>query len=385
MDPRDPQQPPEPEPRPAGDEPTGEQPATEQPPPAPAPKRLFRSERERVLGGVCGGIAEYFGIDVVIVRVAAVALVAFGGAGLLIYLAAWLLVPAEGTSGQDRTGAQRAAVIAGAVALVIAAGALLPHGLGWGGFLVPLGWLALAGLLVWWVVTGRRPDGGARDILRRAALGIGVILVCGLLAVGGAWAGASGGGAVVAGIVIAAGVALVAGAFVGGARWLILSALAVALPLAVVSAADVDVSGGVGQREYRPASANAIRPDYKLGVGRLVVDLRGAHLPPGDVPVKLRLGVGQAQLLVPDNVCVATDASAGVGDIHVLGRDTAGIDVARDDRPAPPAGTTRVLLDAHVGIGAVEVHHRLPEHRGFHGRYADDGVGNRACSAGGTA
>src|SRR5436309_2009590 len=68
------------------------------PDPAPVaePRRLFRSRRDRVLGGVCGGLAEYFRIDPIIVRLGAVALVFAGGAGALLYLAALLLVPEEG-------------------------------------------------------------------------------------------------------------------------------------------------------------------------------------------------------------------------------------------------------------------------------------------------
>jgi phage shock protein PspC (stress-responsive transcriptional regulator) len=343
------------------------------------PRRLFRSKDDRIIAGVCGGLASYFKVDPVLVRVVTVALVAVGGVGVLLYLAAWLLVPQEGTGSAERTGAQRAAVIAGAVALVIAGGALVPDGLGWGGFLVPLGWLALAGLLVWWVATGRRPDGEPRAILRRIGLGLGLLVVCALLAVGGAWAGATGGGTVVAGVVIASGVALVAGAFVGGARWLILPALAVALPLALVSASNLDVSGGTGDRQYRPADASGLRPSYKLGVGRLVVDLRKTDLPAGDLPLKVDVGVGRALVLVPDDVCVATRSSAGVGDLFVMGRESSGIDVDRLDEARAPAGTTRVVLDAHVGVGAVEVGHQ--ERNWDHRRL--QALGNTACTGAG--
>jgi phage shock protein PspC (stress-responsive transcriptional regulator) len=362
MEPREPDQP-QPQPDPAA---------------PPQPRRLFRSKDDRVIAGVCGGLASYLNVDPVLVRVATVVLLAFGGVGLLLYLAAWLLVPEEGTGPVERTGAQRAAIIAGAVALVIAGGALVPDGLGWGGFLVPLGWLALAGLVVWWVATGRRPDGDAGAIVRRIGLGLGLLLVCALLAVGGAWAGATGGGTAVAIVVIASGLALVAGAFVGGARWLILPALSVALPLALVSASDLDMSGGTGNREYRPADAASLRPSYKLGVGRLVVDLRKAALPAGDLPLKVDVGVGQALVLVPDNVCVATRSSAGVGDLFVMGRESSGIDVDRLDEARAPAGTTRVVLDAHVGVGAVEVGHQ--ERHWNHGHSGDQVLGNTACT-----
>ncbi len=56
-------------------------------------KRLFRSKNQRVLGGVCGGIGEYFGIDPVIIRLAWVLFCLAGGAGVLFYIIAWIVVP----------------------------------------------------------------------------------------------------------------------------------------------------------------------------------------------------------------------------------------------------------------------------------------------------
>ncbi len=58
------------------------------------PKRLFRSKKDRMIAGVCGGIAEYFGIDPVIVRLVAVLLLIPGGLpGLLPYIVLWFVVP----------------------------------------------------------------------------------------------------------------------------------------------------------------------------------------------------------------------------------------------------------------------------------------------------
>jgi len=57
-------------------------------------KRLYRSTSDRMIGGVCGGIAEYFGIDPVLVRIIAVILLLPGGLpGLLPYLILWAVVP----------------------------------------------------------------------------------------------------------------------------------------------------------------------------------------------------------------------------------------------------------------------------------------------------
>ena len=70
------------------------------PPPAPEPAapryRLRRSRTDRMLGGVLGGAAATFGVDAALLRIAIVVLTVLGfGAGALIYLAAWIVVPEE--------------------------------------------------------------------------------------------------------------------------------------------------------------------------------------------------------------------------------------------------------------------------------------------------
>jgi phage shock protein PspC (stress-responsive transcriptional regulator) len=62
----------------------------------PAAGRLRRSAEDRMLAGVAGGIARYLGADVTLVRVIIAALALVTGAGPALYLAAWLLIPADG-------------------------------------------------------------------------------------------------------------------------------------------------------------------------------------------------------------------------------------------------------------------------------------------------
>jgi len=57
-------------------------------------KKLYRSIKDRKLAGVCGGLGEYFDIDSTLVRLAMVLLACFGG-GVLVYIAAWIIVPEE--------------------------------------------------------------------------------------------------------------------------------------------------------------------------------------------------------------------------------------------------------------------------------------------------
>ena len=72
-----------------------------------APKRLTRRSAEGRLGGVCSGLAEYFDVDVTLVRVAWVVLSIVPGAivgGLLAYLAAWVVMPDDGAPVVHTTG-----------------------------------------------------------------------------------------------------------------------------------------------------------------------------------------------------------------------------------------------------------------------------------------
>jgi phage shock protein PspC (stress-responsive transcriptional regulator) len=58
-------------------------------------KRLYRSESDRKIAGICGGLAEYFEIDPVIIRVLFVALALGVGSGVLLYIIMWFIIPTE--------------------------------------------------------------------------------------------------------------------------------------------------------------------------------------------------------------------------------------------------------------------------------------------------
>jgi len=58
-------------------------------------KRLYRSQKEKMIGGVCGGLAEYFDIDPVFIRILFVVAVFAGGSGVLAYIICWIIIPAQ--------------------------------------------------------------------------------------------------------------------------------------------------------------------------------------------------------------------------------------------------------------------------------------------------
>ncbi|MEA2123801.1 MAG: hypothetical protein QOI80_583, partial [Solirubrobacteraceae bacterium] len=172
---------------------------------------------------------------------------------------------------------------------------------------------------------------------------------------------------------------LIAGGLRGGARWLVVPALLLAIPASVVSAADLRLEGGVGDRNYRPASVSDLRPMYRLGVGELNLDLRDVTFERSQqIDLAVRVGVGDLEVTVPDGVCVQTTAHAGVGELDLLGRSSDGIDVDDDRGGAAAPGQPVLRLHLHGGVAAVRVD-RTPGityrngHRRHHGPLVSDG------------
>lgn len=300
-------------------------------PPAPdaAPRGLFRSETDRLLAGVCGGVGERYGIEPVVVRLAFIAAVFLGGSGILFYVAAAILIP-RGPSpvGPDGT---------------VAPGYAPP----------PAGGAA----------------GAAGSVLRiLVAIAVGIAILCALSAVAavsfgvtaffGAWPAAV--------VLVVVGAVLILAAHDRRlTSTLLILALAIALPAAGALIGDVRVDRSLGHRTVRPASSARAAEGYRLGAGDLKVDLTGVDLRRGtSVRVPASVDVGRLSVLLPRKRCVAwtidTHTRVG-GNPQVLGRygtgdwSTSGhrrrytIDAdARRDLP-------RVHLDLDVGVGEIVV------------------------------
>lgn len=58
-------------------------------------RRLYRSRMSKMVGGVCGGLSDYFQIDPSIMRIGWVVFTMLGGAGLLAYIICWIVIPEE--------------------------------------------------------------------------------------------------------------------------------------------------------------------------------------------------------------------------------------------------------------------------------------------------
>ena len=335
-------------------EPDANDPKEDAPPPSQGVRRLTRSSSDKLIGGVAGGLGRYFGVDPILFRIAFVVLVFAGGVGVLAYIGLLAFVPADD---QSRVfGSRRDANVIGAVLLGLLVVLLLgPPAFFIGPALIPIALLIGIGVLLWRAAGGAPPSGDPGRIVARAA----IALVIGIAAVGAFAAvfmlAALGGGTTLAVLAIIAGVALVVAGLSGGARWLIAPALVLVLPLAIVAAADVEVDGGVGDRQYRPATVAELHPDYELGIGELILDMRDVDLPAGTTRVRVEVGIGHTVVRVPEDACVSSDVEIGAGHAQVLDRTSDGLDVAFAQAAAPTGDTPRLQLDGQVGIGALEV------------------------------
>jgi hypothetical protein len=88
-------------------------------------------------------------------------------------------------------------------------------------------------------------------------------------------------------------------------------------------------------------------------------------------------------VLVPNDVCVATKASLGMGAVQIFDRDGGGIDVNWNDSRRAPANTPRLVLDGDVGVGFLEVRHNRVDHNGHRFDGLSDLERNSACATNG--
>lgn len=321
--------------------------------PEPAPKRLTRSGSDAVIGGVASGLGRYFNVDPLLFRIAFVVLTFAGGVGVLAYLLLLAFVPSDGE--QRPGGTSKAAAVAGAVVLGVALVTFLgtPFFFFGPGLLV-IAVVGLGAYLLWRGLGGEATGDPARTIGRFFLAALLAIAVAGA-ALGVGIAAALGGGVVIASLAVATGLVLIATAFVGGTRWLIVPALALVLPLGVVAAADLDLDGGIGDREYRPGTLTELRDHYEIGIGGMDVDLTDLDLPTGRTDLDIDVGLGEAVVYVPRDVCVTSDVEIGVGASDIFDRDNDGVDVSFAQAATPPAGRPVLHIEADIGAGALEV------------------------------
>jgi phage shock protein PspC (stress-responsive transcriptional regulator) len=380
-------------------------------------ERLRRSITDRKIAGVAGGLGRHLNIDPTIIRVLLVVLVFFGGAGLVLYGAAWLIVPEEGSDNSvvDTTPSTRNALL---IVAAVVAGMLLV-GDSWGGFGFP--WpLFLLALIAFAVLVGRdrsgRPTPAApaqeqhaqeQPAQEYAAAGeqhaapagppapayewqppsgsggtyaypqpepapsqdrgpklFGITLALVALALGvlgfvdATWPGAVADAAYPALALTVIGTMLVVGAFVGRAGGLIFLGIVAALALAGAS-----VTGGnwAGERSIfrTPTSADAVATDYSVTAGQIALDLTEVE----DLEnldgrtVSLEATAGEVLVRVPEGLDVDVESDiAWAGEISIDGvRNDGGGGVSLDRTIDGGTGVPELALDIDLTVGHIEV------------------------------
>lgn len=397
--------------------PTGPAPGTEQPPPAGPPPsgprvtrdemkdltRLRRSVTDRHIAGVAGGIARHLDVDAIIVRVALVVTVFFGGAGLLLYVGAWVLVPEEGTQdeplGLDQRSRRLALLGVGVLALLAALG-------DWAGaFWFPWPLAIIAAFVVWFLHRKQKdaptPTSGygsepaypatswatdeagsyassymppsdpgqwqqpyARPSRPRNPRKRGPILFFFTLALIALAEG-------VLGVVDLAGVAvadsaypalalaltavmLVVGSFWGRAGGLIAVGLVAALATAGATAGH---QLGDEDRFYAPTSAGEVQESYDFGGGRFTLDLSDVTdveaLDGRDIRID---GVGgRVEVVVPDGIDVDVRAQVVGGQARVFDRTSDGFDITQTGFVDGGDGVPDLSIDIDLVGGEIVV------------------------------
>jgi phage shock protein PspC (stress-responsive transcriptional regulator) len=296
----------------------------------PEVRRLERSRSDRMLAGVSGGLARYFEIHPAVFRVGFVVLTLLGGAGLLIYAAAWLVIPDEGNADSVATAALRERrdrpwPLIGLGLLAVAGAILLSRTTLW--FDGDAWWLFLiAGAVILWVSRKPRPASepatGTTETTETTE-------------------------------VVPRETHRVRGFF----RWLgiVVASLIALLVIAVgvfVAVFDVHPGRGIGDQSYIVTSKDGLRDEYRLGIGSLDVDLSRMQFPLGVTYLDARVDVGDLHVVIPPGVAVRGYAEARAGHVNVLGAED---DNWNADVDLSGTGPRVLDLTAHVGAGSIRV------------------------------
>lgn len=351
--------------------------------------RIRRSRSDRKVAGVAGGLARHLDIDPVILRVAFVVLTFFGGVGLLLYVALWLLLPEDGSDWAkiklDRRSRTVALVVVGALALLL----LVQHGW-WGGG----GWLfvclvVVAAAVVISTQLPHRGDGppatyqGAvppttttatppppsyvvpeqprpvnprkkGPILFWFALAVMAVAlgVLGIADLAGADVAPSAYPATVLGL---SAVFLLVGAFFGRAGGIILVGLvayAVTAGLTIADRWDVD------RTVARPTTAAEVQSSYQMDSGELVVDL--GNISPQALDgreIHVSGDIGHLDIRVPEGLNVHAHLDIdGPGGMNAFGQDEGGWGHAMTTHHVVGADAPTLTIDAQLDIGGIDLH-----------------------------
>jgi phage shock protein PspC (stress-responsive transcriptional regulator) len=387
-------------------------------PPPFGSRRLTRSNDDRMISGVCGGFADYVGLDPTVVRIGTIVLACFG-VGIVAYLVGWALIP-EADQPPGQPWSTDWLVPASLLVLFLLFGffELFDGDFDFPGLALVL--LGIGAVLVW----GRRRDGNrgnrggpgdggdggdggdpqvvappstpsassgsttAMSLLppppppppaaapgpapaapppdrarrrrqfpwRSLAMAIGGLFIAGGVVLSAVvLSGELAPTVVLGGGLACLGAFMVAGAWLGIAtRPLVPAGLLLLLGLATVAIVDVPLEGGFADRTIVPESAAAIPTEERLTGGKLVIDMRGLELTGDERLLEASVAAGELVVLVPAGTTVEVRAEVGAGELDVLGQERNGVHAELDQVIDGPTGD-RIELDLQVGVGRLEV------------------------------
>ncbi len=264
------------------------------------PKRLTRSRSDRWVAGVAGGIAQYFGVDPVLVRLAFVLLtVASGGVALVFYVVGMVVVPEDASASAPR--------VQGAAA----------GGLVFGLILVGIGGI--------WLLRALDVNLPRWDVL----------LAAGLIVVG-------------VGLVLTAGRA--------GSGLLVALGLLLTVALSGASTLTLPVDNAFGDSLQRPLSMPALQREYSHAFGSFTLDLTKLELPEGTTRIRVATSFGETRVRLPAGVGARVQASTVFGQARVLGETFAGVGTNQaKETPDFATAPRRVEIELNTAFGSTEV------------------------------
>jgi phage shock protein PspC (stress-responsive transcriptional regulator) len=365
--------------------------------------RIRRSRSDRKVAGVAAGLARHLDIDPVILRVAFVVLTFFGGVGLLLYIALWLLLPEDGSDWAkvklDRRSRTVALVLVGGLALLL----LVSHGW-WGdpGFLFFC--LVVVGVIA--VIVNVLPNRGQAPHVRYGtpatpgteqvtdpsastatyptsgyppasyavpeqprpvnprkkgpilfwfALAVTAVALGGLgiADLAGADVAPSAYPATALGVTAAF---LLLGSFFGRAGGLILVGLVAAATTVGMTIAD---KWDPHSETFIPTTASQVRSEYTMDVGEIKLDLTALRDPEAlnGRTIHVTGNVGHLEVIVPVGMTVEANSHVtGIGGINAFGRDGGGVDTSVDAVHDAGPESAYLIIDTELHVGGIDVH-----------------------------
>ena len=343
-------------------------------------RRLQRRTEGRLIAGVASGLGDYFGVDLVLFRIGFIVLTVLGGAGLLLYLVAWALIPSTDTGRSlasgflTRFGGVRSLVglglLAAAVYLVAQQVGIWQPTLLWALVLIAIGVVLLredGAAPVTRPTTVAAPPADAATVRirrrRRAerspliwfTLGalLTIVPVVAILDSAGVVALDVSRYAPLALLIVAAG--LIAGAWWGRSRLLIVLGI-VMVPIVIGSSlVDFPLEGRVGGNYIQPESTSGLEDSYRLLFGRTTIDLLHTEFATRQVDLEVDIAIGELAVIVPRDTAVELNGSLQAGSFSSLHRYEDGTNLELSGRYGPKDAEKILNLHVDGGIASLSI------------------------------